>query len=88
MFVKACMKMFTVTIILLTLNCKQPKSPSTSEWIKNCDTVLCLVTQSCLTVCEHIDCSLPGSFDHGDSLGKNTGLGYHALLQIFSQPGH
>ena len=27
--------------------------------------ITCLVTQSCLTLCEPIDCSLPGSSDHG-----------------------
>jgi len=32
-----------------------------------------------------MDCSLPGSSVHGDSLGKNTGVGCHPLLQgIFS----
>ena len=29
--------------------------------------VLCLVAQSCLTLCEPIDCNLPGSSVHGDS---------------------
>ena len=28
-----------------------------------------------------MDCSPPGSSDHGDSPGKNTGVGCHALLQ-------
>ena len=28
-----------------------------------------------------MDCSLPGSSVHGDSPGKNTGVGSHALLQ-------
>ena len=28
-----------------------------------------------------MDCSLPGFFVHGDSPGKNTGVGCHALLQ-------
>ena len=32
--------------------------------------------QSCLT----LDCSPPGSFVHGDSLGKKTGVGCHAFL--------
>ena len=50
--------------------------------------VLCLVAQSCLTLCELMDCSLPGSSVHGDSLGKNTGVGCHALLQgIFPTQG-
>ena len=33
-------------------------------------------------------CSRPGSSVHGDSLGKNTGVGFHALLQgIFPTQG-
>ena len=35
-----------------------------------------LVTQSCPILCDPMDCSLPGS-----SLGKNTGVGCHFLLQ-------
>ena len=35
-----------------------------------------------------MDCSRPGSSVHGDSPGKTTGVGYHALLQgIFRTPG-
>ena len=54
--------------------------------------VLCLVTESCPTLCDPLDCSPPGSSVHGDSPGKNTGVGCHALLQgIFptqrSNPG-
>ena len=54
--------------------------------------VPCLVAQSCLTLCNPMDCSPPGSSFHGDSPGKNTGVGCHALLQgIFpiqgSNPG-
>ena len=37
--------------------------------------------QSCPTLCDPMDCSPPGPSVHGDSLGKNTGVGYHALLQ-------
>ena len=43
--------------------------------------VLNLVAQSCPTLCDPMDCSLPGSFVHEDSLGKNSGVGCHALLQ-------
>ena len=44
--------------------------------------------QSCLTLCDPMDCSLLGSFVHGDSPGKNTGVGCHALLQgIFPTQG-
>ena len=50
--------------------------------------VLCLVTQSCPALCDPMDCSPPGSSVHGDSPGKNTGVGCHALLQgILSTQG-
>ena len=39
-----------------------------------------LVAQSCPTLCNPRDCCPPGSSVHGDSPGKNTGLGCHALL--------
>ena len=51
---------------------------------------LCLVAQSCLTPCDPMDCSLPGSSVHGDSPGKNTGVGKNTgdLLQgIFPTQG-
>ena len=47
---------------------------------------VCLVAQSCLTLCDSMDCSPPGSSVHGGSPGKNTGLGCYALLQGSSQP--
>ena len=50
--------------------------------------VLCLVAQSCLTLCNSMDYSLPDCSVHGDSPGKNTGVGCHALLQgIFLTQG-
>ena len=46
------------------------------------------VTQSCPTLCDPIDGSPPGSSVHGDSPGKNTGVGCHFLLQgIFPTQG-
>ena len=57
-----------------------------SIWIKMC--VLCLVTQSCLTLWDFMDCKPPGSSIHGDSPGKNNGVGCHNLLQgIFQTQG-
>ena len=47
--------------------------------------VLCLVTQSCLILCDPMDCSLPGSSVLGNAPGKNTGMGCHALLRESSQ---
>ena len=56
------------------------------------DCAVVLVAQSCLTLCNPMDCSPPGSSVLGDSPGKNSGVGCHALLQgIFpiqeSNPG-
>ena len=41
---------------------------------------VCLVAQSCPILCDPMDCSLPSSSIHGDSPGKNTAVGCHALL--------
>ena len=46
----------------------------------------CLVTLTCPALCNPMDCSPPGLFVHGDSPGKNTRMGCHALLQGSSQP--
>ena len=44
--------------------------------------------QSCPTLCDPTDCSPLGSPVHGDSPGKNTGVGCHFLLQgIFPTQG-
>ena len=37
--------------------------------------------QSCLTLCNRMDFSPPRSSVHGDSPGKNTGVGCYTLLQ-------
>ena len=50
-----------------------------TSWVNY--SVQCLVAQSCLTLCDPMHCSLPGSSVHGDSPGKNTGVGGHAHLQ-------
>ena len=50
--------------------------------------VLCLVTELRPYLWDPMICSLPGSSVHGDSPGKNTGMGCHALLQgIFPTQG-
>ena len=44
--------------------------------------------QLCLTLCNPIDSSPPDSSVHGDSPGKNTRVGCHALFQaIFLTQG-
>ena len=59
---------------------------------EGCCAVLSKSLRSCPTLWDPMDCSLPGSSVHGDSPGKNTGVGYapppHALLQgIFPTEG-
>ena len=51
------------------------------------DTLLCLVAQSCLTLCNPMGCSMPGSSVHGDSPCKNTGVGSQALLHDLPNAG-
>ena len=46
-----------------------------------CVHTLCLVAHLCLTLFYPMDCSPLGCSVHGDSPGKNTGMGSHALLQ-------
>ena len=49
---------------------------------------LCVCAQSCPIFCDPIGCRLPGSSVHGDSPGKNTGVGCHfLLLGIFPTQG-
>ena len=50
----------------------------------------CSVAQLCLTLCEPVDCSLPGSAVHGISEANpmRTGVSCHILFQeIFPTPG-
>ena len=63
---------------------QEPTLPSLWPALDYC--VLCLVTQSCLTLCDPMDYSPPGS--SVNSPGENTGVGCHALLQgIFPTQG-
>ena len=58
------------------------------SWRHMCCAGLGLVSHSCLSLCDPVDYSPPGSSVHGDSPGKNTGVGCHALLQgIFPNQG-
>ena len=48
----------------------------------------CSVIQSCLTLCDPMDCRTPGSSVHGIFPGKNTGVSCHFLLHgIFPTQG-
>ena len=59
------------------------------KWSKSNSCVcVCLVGQLCPTLCDPRDCSPPGSSVHGDSPGKNPGVGCPARLQgIFPTQG-
>ena len=37
--------------------------------------VVMVLVAKCLTLCDPMDCNPPGSSAHGDSPGKNTGVG-------------
>ena len=52
--------------------------PAYLTYMQSC---CCLVTKSYITLCDPMDCSLPGSSAHGDSAGQNTGVGTRSLLQ-------
>ena len=56
-------------------------SPQSIRYSSQCWAVLCLVTLLCPTLCNPMGWGLPSSSVHGDSPGKNTGVGCHALLQ-------
>ena len=61
---------------------------SVSKKITSWFVLVCLVTQLCPTLWDPMDCSPSGSSVHGDSPGKNTGVGCHAPLQgIFPTEG-
>ena len=46
---------------------------------------MCLIVQSCPTLYDPMDCSLPGSSLHGASPGKNTGVACHAHFSYILQ---
>ena len=48
--------------------------------LRNNSKSMCLVAQSCLSLCKHLDYSLPDSSVHGDSPAKNTG--WVAMLSL------
>ena len=73
---------------ILRLLKPSPSSNYTKFRWKVCCAVLCSVAQWYPTLCDPMDCSLPGASVHGDSPDKNTRVGCHALLQgIFQTQG-
>ena len=67
--------------LLLCRNSFAPNCIRKNGASQSCLCCAAVVTQSCPTLCNPMDCSLTGSSDQGDSPGKNTGVGCHALLQ-------
>ena len=55
-------------------------------WMQTLRKHMCLVAQSCLTLCVPMDFSAPGSSVRGASLGKNTGVGFIPSSRESSQP--
>ena len=75
----------------LCLGLLNKKSHTPGCWAVTVKGELCVVfsvTQSCLTLCNPMDCRLPGSSVHGIFPGKNTGVGCHFLLQGISSTPH
>ena len=58
----------TIVLVQLAIHIKKDELESIANTL-----CMCLVTQSCLT--------LRDPMDSGDSPGKNTGVGRHALFQ-------
>ena len=51
------------------------------DQVVNLMCILCLVTQSYLTLCDPMDCSLPGTSVHGILQARILQVGSHSLLQ-------
>ena len=66
---KFSQKSITITLLISSF----PTSLSLDLLVK--------VAQSCLTLCDPLNCSSPGSSVHEIFSGKNTGVGCHFLLQ-------
>ena len=79
---------FPITCLLGISPLTQIQNVRRKEFSGNSDVLLvnmcmcvCLITPPCPTLCDLMGCSLPGSSVHGDSPGKNTGVGCHSFVQ-------
>ena len=67
------------------LECRKLSLPSNAIYISPClfkyDVMCCAQSFSHATLCDPMDCSLPGSSVRGNSSGKNTGVGCQALIK-------
>ena len=77
-----------ITALVFTKDELENETPVLIKYAPECRYVLRLFAQSCLALSDPMGCSLPDSSIHGDSLGKNTGVGCHDLLpRIFATQG-
>ena len=77
-----------ITALVFTKDELENETPVLIKYAPERRYVLRLFAQLCLALSDPMGCSLPDSSIHGDSLGKNTGVGYHSLLQgIFPTQG-
>ena len=72
-------------VSLLTSWTENPAPPHLDFWLQS-EVSDVLIVQSCLTLCDPMDCSPSSSSVHGHSPGKNTGVGCHSLLRGSSWP--
>ena len=64
-----CIPLFIAALFTVTRNWRQPRYPSTDEWIKHgintqWNIQFSSVSQSCPTLCDTMNCSTPGLFVH------------------------
>ena len=86
--IRKCVLHRSFLSLKLNINFKINEASQSDKKYTQENAVLCLGTQSCPTLYNHMDCSLPGSSVPGDSPGWNIGMGCHALLQeIFPTQG-
>ena len=90
--VNSCLEMFNITSYQWSADQNHSElyhlTPIKMAWLLSkiycvcvCVCVCCFIAESYLTLCDRMDCSPPGFSVCGDSSGKNTGVGCHALLQ-------
>ena len=69
---------FSEGTLSLTFLSKPTSAPS---FLRKFSPVRAKLLQPCTTLCDPMDCNQPDSSVHGDSPGKKTEVGCHALLQ-------
>ena len=78
-------RVYTYTHTYIHTHC-QPVQKFQRPKVSGDTSLKVLVAQSCLTLCNPMDCNLPGSSVHG--MAKNTGAGRHSsFLRDLSDPG-